>query len=148
MAGAQTNIEIDLNGLDRRLLEIARQISNFQTPLQQAGTHMETTITRRFSNNSWAPLKESTIARHPHRLGGKPLNDIGDLKKSITTEAKQQIMGNKLYYGFGTGIKYGATHHFGRGPIPARPFLHFDSKDERAIKRIFEDYIRGVAERG
>lgn len=148
MAGAQTNIEIDLNGLDRRLLDIARQISNFQTPLQQAGTHMESSITRRFSSNSWAPLKASTIARHPRRSGGRPLNDTGYLKTSITSQAKKQVIGNTLHYGFGTGIKYGATHHFGRGPIPARPFLHFDSNDERVIKRIFEDYIRGVAERG
>ena len=144
----QTRVEVNLRGVDREMYRIAKELSGFQTPLLNSATHMESVITRRFSSNSWAPLKASTIARHPHRAGGKPLNDGGTLKLSVTSEAKRRISAGKLVYGFGTGIEYGATHHFGRGAIPARPFLHFDDKDERAIQRIFEDYIKGVVGNG
>lgn len=148
MAGAQTNIVVNLNGVDKKLMRLAKEAGRFKTPLENSATYMESAITRRFTNNSWQGLKASTIARHPHRAGGKPLNDTGNLKMSVTGSAKRRIVGSKLYYGFGTGIIYGATHHFGRGAIPARPFLHFDDKDEKAIKLIFEDYLKGVIERG
>lgn len=142
------SMELDLNGIDKRLLKMATELGNLETPLKQSGVYMEGVIGRRFrGENNWAPLSEATIEMHPHRAGGKPLEDTGALRKSVTSGASKRIDGNRLEYG--TSLKKAPLHNFGgmtkRGYVPQREFLHFDSQDEEAIKTIFEDYIRGVA---
>jgi phage gpG-like protein len=144
-------INIDLNGLDREMREMVRGLDNFRTPLKQSSIYMEGAIGRRFRKAPWKPLSPATIAIHPHRAGGKPLNDTGKLRMSVTSRAVKRIRARKLEYG--TNLIYAPLHNFGgRGGwgkmIPKREFLYFDKQDERAIQRIFEDYIKELSPNG
>lgn len=150
-SGVNVRIEVSINGLDRSMLMIAGEIDQMREPLLNSATHMEQSIGRRFRSGGgsrpWAALSPNTILRHPHRRGGKPLNDTGRLKMSATAGATQRITSRRLNYSYGSGVPYAATHNFGRGAIPQREFMYFDQKDETAIRRIFEDYIREVISR-
>jgi len=144
-------IEVNLNGLDSDLREMARGLDNFRTPLKQSSIYMEGAIGRRFRSAPWKPLSPATINMHPHRAGGKPLNDTGKLKASVTSRSVKRIQARKLEYG--TNLIYAPIHNFGGQAgwgktIPQREFLYFDQKDERAITRIFEDYIKGLSPNG
>lgn len=144
-------VRVEINGVDRKLAKLAKEVDNLRVPLRQSGIYMESSIGKRFragggSAGMWKPLAASTIERHPHRAGGKPLNDTGDLKRSVTTGSSKRITAKRLYYGFGSGVVYAAAHNFGHKQIPQRQFLYFDAADERAIKRIFNEYIEGLVE--
>jgi phage gpG-like protein len=118
--------------------------NDFSKPLRDSGTYMEGAIGRRFRAGAWAPLSPATIKIHPHRAGGKPLNDNGTLRMSVTSGAVQTVSGNQLRYG--SALVYAPIHNFGGTGgwgtrIPQREFLYFDGTDEQRIKQIFEDYI-------
>lgn len=53
-----------------------------------------------------------------------------------------QVTGNALE--LGTNTVYGATHQFGRGGIPARPFLGFSAADLVEIEAIARDYLAEI----
>lgn len=140
-------IRIELHGLDRRLLRQARQLEDFRTPLRRSETYMERSIGNRFRAAAWAPLSETTMRWHPHRRGGKPLNDTGALKMSIVSGANNKLTKKKL--SISTNLQKAKLHNFGGRTklgtyVPARPFLYFSEVDEQNIERIFEDYIREV----
>jgi phage gpG-like protein len=148
------SVRIDLNGVDRRLKEL-KKLDDLSTPLKRSGTYMERSIGMRFRQANWTPLSPKTIELHPHRAGGKPLNDTGKLKMSVTSRAVKQVTNKQLRYG--TNLVYAPIHNFGgttgyypllgaRGKIPKREFLYFDEKNERAIKKIFSDYIKELSE--
>lgn len=44
----------------------------------------------------------------------------------------------------GTNTPYGATHQFGRGAIPARPYLGFAAEDITEIEAIALDFLEDV----
>ena len=78
----------------------------------------------------WSPGYAAT------RHGGQSLLDAtGALIQSITAFADRQTAG------WGTNVIYAATHQFGRGGIPARPFLGVSDEDERALLDIAERWI-------
>ena len=128
------------------LERVGKKVDNFQTPLKQSGVYMEGAIGRRFSSANWAGLSPATIKRHPHRAGGKPLNDTGRLRASITSGATRRLTPTVLRYG--TNLIYAPLHNFGGqtrfGYVPQREFLYFDSKDNMMIERIFKEYIEGL----
>lgn len=110
---------------------------------------MEQSIGKRFRSAEWAPLSPATIKWHPHRAGGKPLNDTGALKMSITSGAANKMTKNQL--NIRSGLKKANMLHYGGRTslgttIPSRKFLYFSDADERMIKRIFEDYIEEVCD--
>jgi phage gpG-like protein len=127
-----------------KMLKNFKDIS-FRKPLKQSGIVMERSIGMRFRKANWKGLSEATMKIHPRRKGGKPLNDTGRLKMSVTSRAVKHITKSKLEYG--TNLIYAPLHNFGgRGGwgriIPQREFLHFDDRDEKVIRRIFEEYIK------
>jgi phage gpG-like protein len=136
-------VRVELNGVDNRLKKMGK-LNDLSEPLKQSGIYMERSIGLRFRKAEWKPLSPATIKRHPHRAGGKPLNDSGRLKKSVTSNAIKRVSDKRLQYG--TNLVYAPLQNFGGntkfGYVPPRPFLYFDQKDERAIKRIFEDYVK------
>lgn len=142
-------IRVDLHGLDRRLLRAARQLEDYKTPLRRSETFMEKSIGKRFRAAAWRPLSETTLRWHPHRVGGKPLNDTGALKMSIESGAANKLSKKKLTIRSGLK-KANLLHHGGRTSlgtyVPSRKFLYFDEFDARTIKRIFVDYIEEVAD--
>lgn len=139
------NIRVKLNGVDKKLEKLADM--DFRKPLKESGVYMEKSIGARFRRANWKPLSPNTLKWHPHRRGGKPLNDTGRLRQSVTSRAIKRVSKTKLQYG--TNLVYAPLHNFGGktkfGYVPPRPFLYFDSKDQQVIKRIFEDYVKELA---
>lgn len=140
------NIRIDTREVERTLGKL--EDMNFRKPLKQSGIYMERSIGQRFRKASWQRLSPATLKIHPHRRGGKPLNDTGKLRMSVSSRAVKRVTNTKLEYG--TNLIYAPIHNFGgRGGwgrvIPKREFLYFDDKDEKAIKKIFSDYIKELA---
>lgn len=141
-------VKINLGNVQKKLEELGK-LDNLRKPLTQSETYLEGSIGKRFragggSMGRWSPLKASTIARHPRRAGGKPLSDTGKLKMSVTSGHAKQLTKRQLRYKIGSGVKYANVHNFGYKQIPARPFMYVDNQDEQAIKKIFEDYIKGL----
>lgn len=145
--GVSTEVTINISQTLANLMRMNNELKNMKEPLTQSATYMEGSVNRRFSAAAWTPLAASTIKRHPHRAGGKPLNDGGTLKGSVTGGAIKNVGKDSLH--FGTNLPYAALHNFGGatkfGYVPQRQFLYFDTKDEAAIKRVFEEYIKGLA---
>lgn len=56
-----------------------------------------------------------------------------------------QVVANGL--ALGTNVVYGATHQFGRGGIPARPFLGFSDADIDEIELIAGDFLAEILTR-
>jgi len=142
-------ISVNLHGLDKKLEDLEKGTMNLKTPLSQSATYMERSIGNRFRQANWKPLSPTTIKVHPHRAGGKPLNDTGLLRRSVTSQAIKTVRPKQLVYG--TNLVYAPMHNFGGiggwgFRIPQREFLYFDEKDARAIKRIFEDYIKELSQ--
>lgn len=148
MAGVNYSVEVDLHGLPERLRLTADQLEDLRTPMTRSATYMERSIGNRFREAPWLPLSPATLKWHPHRVGGKPLNDTGELKMSVTSGAIKRI--DKLEMHFGTALPKARTHNFGRRTavwsVPARKFLYFDEKDERTIRNIFKDYIEELVD--
>lgn len=145
------SIKVELNGTDEVIKRLQDGTEDFKKPLRNSATYMEKSIGTRFRKAPWKPLSPATIKIHPRRAGGKPLNDTGTLKRSVTAGAIKNVGKYKLRYG--TALKYAPLHNFGgRGGwgkyIPKREFLYFDHKDERTIQRIFNDYIKELEQRG
>lgn len=44
----------------------------------------------------------------------------------------------------GTSVIYGATHQFGRGRIPARPFLGLSAENRDEVEATVTDWLEGV----
>lgn len=129
----------------RDMLKKLATLNDLKKPIKQSGVYMEGAIGKRFRSADWVGLSEATVKIHPHRAGGKPLNDTGTLKRSVTSSASKVFGKNKLTYG--TSLKYAPMHNFGGVGgygmrIPKREFLFFDSKDEKMISRIFSDYVK------
>lgn len=146
--GVNVRLDVKMDGFSRKMVGIAKKVDNMSEPMKNSGIIIEQSIAKRFRSGGgsrpWARLAPSTIKRHPHRAGGKPLNDTGRLRSSVTAGANKRVSGKKLHYTFGSGVEYAAIHNFGGRHIPQREFLYLDPKDEQLIKRLFEDYIRGV----
>ncbi|WP_222431057.1 phage virion morphogenesis protein [Bacillus paralicheniformis] len=142
------NIVINMQNTQATL----RKLTNlkYNEPLKNSGTYLEGSIGKRFRSGGgsqpWPALSPTTKRIHPRRAGGKPLNDTGQLKMSVTAKARKNISRNRLRYGWGSGVKYAAFQNFGGVTgwgtrVPARPFLYVDTDDEKEIEKVFKEYI-------
>lgn len=144
MAGAR--IHVDSDQVEAMLRELDNRMKDYKPVFRKAAIYMEGSIGKNFRAQGrptkWAPLKPKTLAaRRKKGSGAKILQDSGLLKASVTSNLEIKRM-TKLEYEFGTAKIYAATHQYGRGKIPARPFLLFQDSDEKAIRRIFEDHLK------
>lgn len=71
------------------------------------------------SGSPWRPLAKARARNRRRGDVGKPLMDTGRLRASVT--AAPRISGDGFV--ITADPIYAATHQYGRGPIPARPFL-------------------------
>lgn len=69
--------------------------------------------------SAWRPLARARARNRRKGDRGKPLVDTGRLRASVT--ARPVVTADS--FTIGTGLVYAATHQYGRGAIPARPFL-------------------------
>jgi phage virion morphogenesis protein len=148
---------ITVRGLDesKRTDEaMAERTSNLTPVLQVLAQDLKTLIDDSFDRSRspegarWPPLKPATIKRRRSGRGKGPrakiLVDTARLRNSVTTRALPRAIQ------FGTNVEYAATHQFGRGPIPARPFLPIDPSGQFAVKgasgRFLEEMAAAIGE--
>ena len=141
-------ISIQVEGLERlkqRLKATADKLQNMRQFWSSVGMYVQRqTIRERFNKEQspegqkWKPLAESTKRRKKRHKRGqmKILHDTGALRRSIAYEA-----GNNSVK-VGSVLKYARTHQFGRGKIPARPFLGVTEGEKKHIVSMFGQYIK------
>lgn len=110
------------------------------------GAVLESSVKRRIADEKaapdgtpWAPWSDRHGATR--RTGQSILRGEGDLLDSIqalTSAAEVQV---------GSNLVYAAIHQFGGDdvgkPIPARPYLGLSGEDERDIRDLAADFLRG-----
>jgi len=146
MAGVAYSLEA--RELDQALEGLARWSSTVavrRARLADAiGALLESSVKRRIADEKaapdgapWAPW--SPAYGETRRAGQSILVGEGDLRDSIqalTSAAEVQV---------GSNLVYAATHQFGddeRG-IPERPYLGLSPEDERGVRDLAADFLRG-----
>jgi phage virion morphogenesis protein len=120
MAGVR--VKVDARRLRRALRAAGRDMGDAWAEVAEL---ILTSVVRNFSAGGrpqrWAPLKVG---------GASHLNKTGRLRNSIVPRSDSDSAT------VGTNVIYAATHQFGRGAIPARPFLVLQDEDIDEIGRI------------
>ena len=107
-------IKIDSRQINEALESLQKKTNDMNSVLDEIGQYIESEIALNFRDasdsygNAWKELK--------YRVG-KPLNDTGRLRNSIT----HNVSGNSVE--IGTNVEYAGKHQTGENRIPARPFL-------------------------
>ncbi|MER2526363.1 MAG: phage virion morphogenesis protein [Candidatus Competibacter denitrificans] len=126
-----------LNGRINRLLRGLKDPKPLLWDLAQAG---EEQTRRRLADEKHGPDGERWPEWSPGyaatRHGGQDkLESTGDLIESINAFADAQTAG------WGTNVKYAATHQFGRDAIPARPYLGVSDENLTELLDIAERWL-------
>ncbi len=132
--------------LKQRLNAQANSLLNLQPLWQLVGMYVQKqTIKERFDKEQapdgtrWKPLSPARVKQRMrrHKTGQmKILQDVGELRRSVQYEAGQ------TYVRIGSNLIYARTHQFGRGKIPARPFLGVTPNERRHINDMFRAYLK------
>ncbi|MCX7071205.1 MAG: phage virion morphogenesis protein [Gammaproteobacteria bacterium] len=153
MAGAL--IELDLSGLaaaEAVLVEYQRLIASPGVLLDDIGQHLVNTTDERFDRRespAGQPWDAVSPAYAKRKAAGRATKRSGavtdpalrlELTRDLRRGIRHQVNGTDLLVG--TDREYGATHQFGRGGIPARPFLGVSAEDEREIALILRHYLK------
>lgn len=143
------SVYIDDKDVTNALNELSNRVDDMRPVLSAIGEHIASEVDLTFRDaadpygNKWNILK--------HR-SGKPLNDTGRLRSSITSRATSDRVE------IGTNVEYAGTHQHGAkkgsygkgipwGDIPARPFLPTESQGlpeswQRDILDMIENHFR------
>lgn len=95
------------------------------------------------SGAPWRPLAQARARNRRRGDRGKPLVDTGRLRASVTTRPRIDATGFTIT----ADPIYAATHQYGRGAIPARPFLPIPTLPpawRRAFNRAAEEAIEAL----
>lgn len=126
-------LQIDARAVRRELRALRRRADGMRPLWQAVSQILLRSVRRNFSEGgrpSWKKRKRPA----PHPI----LIKTGRLLASI------KALANNQRAEVSTSVIYGPTHHFGRVPIPARPFLVVQPEDEREIASAVERFlIRG-----
>ena len=138
------NIQVHgMSKLQNKIKNLAEKLENLQPFFNSVGEYMKRrTIKECFdkeqspNGEKWKPLKEATLKRRRNKSSHKILQDMGELRRSIQYKSSKNdvVIGSKL--------KYARTHQFGRGKIPARPYLGVTQSDKQHITNMFAIYLR------
>ena len=141
MAGAR--FSIDTQGLDRLQASVrlmASSVRDTSTLMPRLGEYLQRSTQDRFKTQTdpdggaWAALQPRTRERKRHNRD-KILTQRGYLRKHIyyqvTAPGRVEVFSDRVY---------AATHQFGRGNIPARPFLGISRRDTEEIGAIVRDW--------
>lgn len=107
----------------------------------------------------WKPLADSTLLKvmgcpkasecRKKRGKGTKISAIRKLADKKTLIDTKRLMNSITYkpgrntVEIGTDVEYAATHQFGRGKIPKRPFLVGQDEDLEQAKETLSDYVIG-----
>ncbi|WP_292999587.1 phage virion morphogenesis protein [Nevskia sp.] len=153
MAGAI--IELDLRQLADLSAAIARYEQLVAAPeplLDTIGQLLANSTEKRFDERTapdgtpWAPVSEDYARRKQAGRATKRSAVVSDpgqvleLTLDLRRLVRHQVVGDELLVG--SDRPYAATHQFGRGGIPARPFLGVSPEDEREIGQIVRHYLQ------
>lgn len=147
-----------------RLQEIAQKLGDMRPILKVIGEELTESTKRRFETSTgpdgtrWEENAESTLLGYmKSKTKGSLLTKRGNTKASavkalarkrpLIGETKQ--LSTKISYRLdgdttllvGSPLIYASTHQFGRGHIPARPFLGISTTDESMIKQELINYL-------
>lgn len=89
------------------------------------------------SGQRWQPLSPAYKAYKQRKRPGYPILEFDS--HMLGNMLSRQVEGTTLLVG--TTAIYGATHQFGRGKIPARPFLGLSDADLAEIDLLVEDHL-------
>lgn len=142
MAGAQSALDITLNdaGIQAELKQLAAKLNDLTPFFRDVGETLLNATRERFRRQTapdgtpWAALSPAYAARKK-RNKNKILTLWGHLRGTLVKQADKDSLR------IGTPLVYGATHQFGRGAIPARPFLGLSADDRQALLDALNDYL-------
>ncbi len=148
MSGARVVIQVD----DRKLLDALRAVDNVldgdgrELMLDDMGEYLLTSTRDRAALEvspagvPWLPLSRDYAKRKARKHPDAPIlvldrHMLGDM---LSYQVSDQV----LYVG--TAAIWGATHQFGRGGIPARPWLGVSAVDAVELTHIASDHIQAA----
>lgn len=140
MAGASVNISVDDSEVQAGLQALLDRVGDLGPAMRDAGEMLLLSHRTRWDRAqapdgvAWAALHPRTV-RHKKRNKDKILMLDGFLRDSLNY--RESPTGLE----FGTPSIYGATHQFGRCPIPPRPFLGLSDEDTAGIAEIVRAHI-------
>ena len=121
------------------------KLSDLSPFWQSVGMYMIKQTMRNFENErspegiKWQSLSPARIKQRKKRSKKghfKILSDTGELRRSVAYQAfKNRVI-------FGSNLIYAATHQFGRGKIPARPFLGVTNENKEKALSMLRIYLR------
>jgi len=141
MAGTRFKVEIDDAAVRRTLERIVAAGEDLTPALEDIGEALLASHFDRWRREEapdgtpWAPLSPKYAARKARKRPNAGILVFDDLLRSLAW----QVQGDELE--LGTGRVYGATHQFGRGGIPARPFLGLSGDDEAEVLEILRRHL-------
>lgn len=143
---ARSGVSLNWGGLDRALLNAARNLSERQTLLHGVGEMLRSSTVQRFEDGEdpegtkWKPSKRAQAK------GDKTLVDTARLRDSIDSIATSDavMVGSKS----GSNVEYARIHQMGgkagRGrnvTIEPRPYLGVNAEDMSDIQEAVADFI-------
>lgn len=143
MAGI--HLTIDTRGLDQLQARIQGLAGMDTTTLMpRLGEYLQSSTQERFATqtapdgSAWDALAPRTLKRKKHNRD-KVLTARGFLRRGI----RYQVL-DKSTVQVGTDSVYAATHQYGRGGIPARPFLGLSATDRQEIAAVVADWAAAL----
>ena len=159
------HLELDDRELKRALDKLAARVSDMApvmhriTQVMEEGTRTHFEEERGPDGQKWKPLADSTLLAYMRRASpGGLLTKRGNTRtKAVKALAQKKILHDSGNLGhllnkevssmsamLGSNQMYTNTHQFGRGNIPARPFLGFSDAIKANIMGVVADYIAEV----
>lgn len=143
MSGVSVKVEVNLRpAIDALQRLAAADRTAIPSAHRDFGEHLVNAHQERFAReiapdgSPWVPL--NPFYAKTKRRNRKILQDAGDLLRSLN----YQVQGEVLL--FGVDRVYAATHQFGRGPIPARPFIGLGPADVDEAAAIYLDHLEST----
>lgn len=140
MAGASISIEYEAGKALDFIRRLGEHIDDLSPLFGDIGEYLIESTQARFDVQQ-SPDGEPWLPLSPRYARRKPKN----ADRILVLDA---LMRDTLAYNagpremeFGTNRIYAATHQFGRGNIPARPFLGISDDDENEILKLLRDYV-------
>lgn len=142
-------LSLNLNGNAQILDSMSKRLNDMQGYWEDIGQYMvKQTVKERFDKEQspegkkWEKLSASRIKQRlrRHKSSGsiRILQDTGRLRRVNYKASRDNVK-------VGSNLEYAATHQYGRGKIPARPFLGINDKERQEIVRRASRYVyRGI----
>ena len=143
MAGASQPITLEIENtaeVKAAFLKLQRALQDLTPVFQDIGEAMLNVTRERFNTQTapdgtpWKPLSPAYALVKKQNVA-QILTLYGRLRGTLTYQAGPKEVR------IGTPLIYGATHQFGRGAIPARPFLGLSASDEQELLDILNDHL-------